>query len=287
MAELGTTARVLVLTFLVASMLSLGMQTALSDLRSLVASRSFLLRALLANFLVIPILGMALVLLLPLQPHVAGALLLLACTPGGLSAIQFTGQVKGNAASAVAVMCMLAVLAVFVSPLILKLLLPADVRMAIPYGGALLFFLVFLLIPLLGGMLLLSKLPGAAMKLSKLAALVGAVAFVGFMVVTGSARQMAVGEIGTVAVGAMLLFIALSMAVGWFIAGSARDSRRILATATSMRNAALCLAIVESSAPGHAVLVPLIAFSLLMVPTNMLFSIYNAVQAKRRKREAE
>jgi hypothetical protein len=64
------------------------------------------------------------------------------------------------------------------------------------------------------------------------------------------------------------------------------DARRILATATSVRNAALCIAIVENSAPGHAVLVPLIVFSLLMVPTNMVFSIYDAVQAKRRERSA-
>ena len=285
MAELTTTAKILVLTFLVASMLSLGMQTGVSDLRSLVASKSLLVRTLLANFLLAPILGVALVLLLPLEPHVAGALLLLACTPGGLSAIQFTSQVKGSAALSVAVMCLLALLAVFVSPLILKLVLPTSVRMVIPYGGALLFFLVFLLVPLLAGMLLLSKIPGAAMKLSKLAALVGLVAFIGFMVATDAARKLAVGEIGLTAVGAMLLFIVASMAIGWLMAGSARDAKRILASATSMRNAALCIAIVETSAPGHAVLVPLIAFSLLMVPTNMLFSIYNTVQEKRRTRK--
>lgn len=286
MDGLGTTAKILVLTFLVASMLSLGMQTGVSDLRSLLASRSLLVRTLLANFLVTPILGVALVLVVPLEPHVAGALLLLACTPGGLSAIQFTSQVKGSAALSVAVMCLLALLAVFVSPLILKLVLPASVQMVIPYGGALLFFLVVLLVPLLAGMLLLGKAPGAAMKLSSLAALVGLVAFIGFMVATGAARKLAVGEIGLVAVGAMLLFILASMAVGWLMAGPARDARRVLASATSMRNAALCIAIVESSAPGHAVLVPLIAFSLLMVPTNMLFSVYNTVQEKRRARNA-
>lgn len=286
MDELSTTAKILVPTFLVASMLSLGMQTGVSDLRSLLASRSLLVRTLLANFLVTPILGVALVLVVPLEPHIAGALLLLACTPGGLSAIQFTSQVKGSAALSVAVMCLLALLAVFVSPLILKLVLPANVRMVIPYGSALLFFLVFLLVPLLAGMLLLSKAPGAAMKLSKLPALVGLVAFVGFMVATGAARKLAVGEIGSIAVGAMLLFILASMAVGWLMAGPARDARRVLASATSMRNAALCIAIVESSAPGHAVLVPLIAFSLLMVPTNMLFSVYNTVQEKRRARNA-
>jgi BASS family bile acid:Na+ symporter len=183
-------------------------------------------------------------------------------------------------------MFLLALLAIFISPPLLKLVLPAKVPMVVPYGSALLFFLAILLVPLLAGMLLLAKAPGAATKLSKLTGLVGIVAFVGFMVVTGAARQLAVGQVGQVAVGAMVLFILATMAVGWLMAGPARDARRILASATSMRNAALCIAIVESSAPGHAVLVHLIAFSLLMVPTNMLFSVYNSVQEKRRARKA-
>ena len=155
----------------------------------------------------------------------------------------------------------------------------------IPYGGSLLALLLYMVVPLLAGMLVLDKAPGAAAKLSKLLALVGIVAFVAFMVVTGSKRQAAVGEIGMVAVGAMLLFIFASMAVGWFMGGPNRDSRQVLATSTSMRNAALCLAIVEASASGHAILVPLIAFSLLMVPTNMLFTVYNKIQAKRKAKK--
>jgi len=282
---LNTTEKLLILVFFVSSMLSIGMQTHVSDLRSLLASRGVLLRTLLANFLVVPIVGVVIALLLPLQPHVAGALVLLACTPGGPSAIQFTSQVKGSAAMAGAMLGLLSLLAVFVSPLILKLVLPGNVQMVIPYGNALLSFLVFLLLPLLAGMLLLGQAPGAAPKLSKLLALAGIVAFVAFMVVTGDARKAATGEIGLTAVGAMLLFIFASMAVGWFMGGPTRDSRQVLATSTSMRNAALCLAIVEASAPGHAILVPLIAFSLLMVPTNMLFTVYNKIQAKRKAKK--
>ena len=282
---LDTTEKILVLLFLVTTMLSIGMQTRVSDLRSLAATRGLLVRTLLANFVVVPIAGVAVVLFFPLQPHVAGALMLLACTPGGLSAIQFTRQVKGGAALAGAILGLLSLLAVFLSPLILKVVLPGNVQIAIPYGSALLSFLVFVLLPLLAGMFLLGKAPGAAAKLSRLLALVGLVAFVAFMVVTGGARKAAAGEIGMAAVGAMLLFIFVSMAVGWFMGGPSRDSRQILATSTSMRNAALCLAIVESSSPGHAVMVPLIAFSLLMVPTNMLFTMYHTIREKRKAKK--
>lgn len=281
-----TTDKILALTFIVTCMLSIGMQTGVSDVRSLVASRGFLVRTLLANFLVVPIVGVAIARMLPLEPVVSGALVLLACTPGGLSTVQFTSKIRGEAHVAGAIVCLLSLLALVVSPLLLHLALPSTVRLVIPYGSALLFFLLFVLLPLLAGMLLLDKAPAAAIKLSRPLALVGVVAFVAFMVVTGDFRKAAAGDIGFAAVGAMLLFILLSMAVGWFMGGPTRDLRQILASSTSMRNAALCLAIVQASSPGHAVLVPLIAFSLLMAPPNMLLTVFSAVQAKLKARRA-
>jgi BASS family bile acid:Na+ symporter len=283
---LNTTEKLLILLFFITTMLSIGMQTRVSDLRFLVASRGFLVRTLLANFLAAPIAGVAIALLLPLQPQVAGALVLLACTPGGLSAIQFTSKVKGHAHLAGATLFLLSLVAVFISPVILRLVLPGKVEIVMPHGRVLLFFVAYLLIPLLAGMFLIDRKPRIAAKLSKLMGLVGVVAFVAFMVVTGAARRVAAGEVGMVAVGAMLLFILVSLAVGWFMGGPTHEFRRILATSTSMRNAALCLAIVESSSPGHAVIVPLIAFSLLMVPPNMLFTVYHAIMEKRRAKRA-
>ena len=279
---LSTPEKILVLIFFVTTMLSIGMQTRRSDLRLLVASKDFLVRTLLANFVAAPIAGVAIVLLLPLQPQVAAALVLLACTPGGVSAIQFTSKVKGHAHFAGATLFLLSLLAVFISPLILRLVLPGRVEIVMPHGRVLLFIVAYLLIPLLAGMLLIDRKPGIAAKLSRLMGLVGVVAFIVFMVVTGAARRVAAGEVGMAAVGAMLLFILVSLAVGWFMGGPKREFRRILATSTSMRNAALCLAIVESSSPGHAVMVPLIAFSLLMVPPNMLFTVYHVIMEKRR-----
>jgi BASS family bile acid:Na+ symporter len=281
-----TTEKMLALTFIVTCMLSIGMQTGVSDVRSLGASKGFLVRTLLANFLVVPIVGVAIARLLPLEPVVAGALVLLACTPGGLSTVQFISKVKGEAHVAGAIVCLLSLLALFVSPLLLHLVLPGNVRLVIPYGSVLLFFLLFLLLPLLAGMLLLNKAPGAAGKLSMPLALVGVITFVSFMVVTGDFRKAAAGDIGIVAVGAMLLFILVSMVIGWFMGGPNRNLRQILASSTSMRNAALCLAIVQASSPGHAVIVPLLAFSLLMVPPNMLFTVYFAVRAKLKARKA-
>jgi BASS family bile acid:Na+ symporter len=203
-----------------------------------------------------------------------------------MSTVQFTGKVKGEAHVAGAVMCLLSLLSLIISPMLLQLILPATVRLVVPYGDAMLYIVLFMLLPLLAGMLLLDKVSAVAQKLFKPLSLVGLVTFLTFMVITGSFRQAATGEIGTVAVGALLLFFVVCMLVGWFFGGPTRNLRQILATATSMRNAALCVAIVESSLPSHIMLVPLISFSLLMVPTNMLFTIFFVVQDKMKARKA-
>src|SRR5450631_696011 len=142
MFQLDTTGKILVLLFLVVAMLSVGMQTQVSDLRALLSSRSFFARLLLANFVIVPIVGVAIAHLLPLEPPVAAALVLLACTPGGLSALNFTTKVKGSEYLAGAAMCLLSLLALVVSPLMLKLVLPAHVELVVPYAKYLAFVLI-------------------------------------------------------------------------------------------------------------------------------------------------
>jgi BASS family bile acid:Na+ symporter len=135
-------------------------------------------------------------------------------------------------------------------------------------------------------MVLLNMLPAVAPKLAKVLLLVGIVSFVAWMVTSGSWRKEATAEIGGGGVGAILLLIFASMVIGWFMGGPTHDQRQILATSTSMRNAALCFGIVQATQPGHPVEAPLIAFSMLMVFPNMIFTIYHAVRAKRKARNA-
>jgi len=286
MELVSTKEMVMLVVFFVASMMSIGMQTRVADMASAAAERRYLSRALLANFVVLPFVGLAITLLLPLSPPVAGAILLLACTPGGLSAIQFTGQVGKTSSLAAGVLFLLSFLAVFVSPLILKFVLPGDVQLVIPFGQALWFLLAFLVLPLMVGMLLLAKLPAVAEKLAKPLLLAGVISFVAWMVTSGTWRKEAVAEIGGGGVAAILLLIFVSMTIGWFMGGPNHDERQILATSTSMRNAALCFGIVQATQPGHPVEVPLIAFSMLMVFPNMVFTVYHAVQAKRKAKKA-
>jgi predicted Na+-dependent transporter len=277
--------KLLVLSFLVTTMLSIGMTTGVAQLRSLLVSRSLMVRMLIANFVIVPAVGFALARFMPLAPATAGALVLLACVPGGLSSIQYTSKIKGEQTLAGAMLVLLSVLAVLISPLILRIVLPLGAAFALPYGRILGFVAIWLLIPLGVGILLCDKAPGVAPRLSKGLGIVSLVLFIAFMVVMKSYRKEAVASIGSTAVGAMILLIVTSMAIGWVMGGPGRDRRQLLSTVTSMRNTALCLVIARNAPSGDAVMVPLIAFSLLMVTPNTLLTVYSAIRSAIRSRK--
>jgi BASS family bile acid:Na+ symporter len=282
--EMDLLPRILTLLFLITAMLSVGMQTTAGNLRSLLRSKGLLLRSLLANFVAVPIVGFVLARTLPFKPEAGVALLLLACTPGGISALQFTTKIRGAAVFAGSSAFLLSFLAVFLSPALLTLVLPGDISVGIPYGRALLFILVFLLLPLVAGTLVRSRRELLAEKLSKLCVIMSAVLFVVVTALIMGLRKEAMNAVGKEDLLYMLLFIIISMAVGWFMGGPAKETRPVLATVTGMRHAALCLLIALNTFPDPAVQSPLVAFSAVMIPPNLLLTAYMVIRSRKAAR---
>jgi len=69
-------------------MLGIGLQVKAGDVLAVFRSRSLMIRSFLANFLITPLFGLLLVRFIPMETEVAASFLLLACAPGGLSAVQ-------------------------------------------------------------------------------------------------------------------------------------------------------------------------------------------------------
>jgi bile acid:Na+ symporter, BASS family len=281
---MDTLPRMLMFLFMFTAMLCVGLQTTAGDLRSLLESKGLLVRSLLANFVAVPIVGIVLARTLPFKPEAAAALLLLACTPGGLNALQYTTKIKGASLFAGSSAFLLSFMAVFLSPVLLTLVLLGDVYVKVPYARALFYIMVLLLLPLVGGMLVRGRWVRRAEKLSKLSAVVSAVLFVAAYVLIMGLRKEAMHSLGKGALLSMLLFIGISMAVGWFMGGPAKQTRQVLATVTGMRHVSLCLLIALNTFPGPEVQTPLVAFSALMIPPNTLFAVYMVISSRRAAR---
>lgn len=282
---MGTADTSVAILFVVASMAGVGLHARASDIFAAVRDRRLLLAAVVVNLLVIPLMGWALVWAVDLPSNAGKALLLLACTPGGPSALQFTSKQSGAWARAGAVAVWLSLLSVLVSPLLMGGIAPPEVSLVVPYTRLFWWFVLLLVLPMVGGMMFRRFWPGKAVTVSKAMTWLGTVAFVGFVVMTLSERRAATGSLTAGSMLTMLGFILLCMAVGWLMGGPGRETRRVLAAASSMRNVAVCLAIVTQSFPGLDVRVPLVAFSALMIPPNMLFFVGTRVRDWRARRK--
>jgi BASS family bile acid:Na+ symporter len=269
----------LTLLFLIGTMLSIGLQVTLPELRLALADRRLVLRVVLVNFVLVPALGALLVRTLPLSTNVAVALVLLAAAAGGPNAIQFSSKVKGGLATAAAFLFLLSLLSIPLAPAISRVLLPADTPLELPVGRALRGLLLYLLLPLLAGLAVHRLRPGLAVRLAKPLAIIGTLAFVAVVVRTMAVKKQAMAALEQPELLAMLVLIIGSMVLGWLVGGPVRETRRVVANTTGMRNAAIALLIAFNSFAGTDVDAAVVACTALMIPANMIFTVLGNVRA--------
>jgi predicted Na+-dependent transporter len=77
---------------------------------------------------------------------------------------------------------------------------------------------------------------------------------------------------------AMLALIFGSLALGWAFGGPARETRRVLASTTGMRNAAIALLIALRSYAGTDVDAAVVACVALMIPVNAVYTIAGTIR---------
>ncbi len=281
---LDTLQRAILMFFLVASMAGIGLQVNRRDVAAMLRRKSLLARSLLVNFLLIPGLGWLTTRLVTMTPASANALLILACAPGGITAVQFTSKERDVLAFAGQTAFLLTGLSIFLSPFLMSFFLPADLPLVVPYARAFWYVVLFLLLPMGLGVALRERREHLAEKLGKPMAWIGSISFLAFVVMTLSTRREAMAGMSSGEVIAMLGFIIATMFLGWVAGGPQRETRQVLASASSMRNVALSLAIVTRSFPDAGIDVPLVAFCALMITPNMIFLALTLVVMRLRRR---
>jgi BASS family bile acid:Na+ symporter len=230
-------------------------------------------RALLANLVIIPLLGVILARLFALSPDVRIGFLLLALSPGGLFALQFSRVSKGNLVLAVALLVALSVLAVVLTPALVALLFPAIGEGRLPLVQLVLLLLSLIAAPLLVGRAWQQFTPEAAPRLGRLLGVLSIVLFVITTVAAGKYKSPAIKAISTREIAAIVTLILVSWSIGWLLGGPQVRNRKVFAISTSLRNVGVCLPIAINYFPGTAVVVPILAFSGISIPMNMIFAL--------------
>lgn len=285
----GPLSKSLSIAFLISMSMSLGMEVTWRQLVSSLRDQGLVWRALAANLVLVPLLGLAIARIVPMPLDFMIAFLLAACAPGALISLRYTRNRDEDAPFAAGLTALLMLAAICFTGPITELILPAQARMNVPFDRIATVIVLFMALPALAGFAIQRwgdtsvGVKDDVILIRKIVLLSARGFFLTWAILVTFEQSRAVRQIGIRTVAAMLALILGSMIIGWLLGGPKRDNRRILATGTSMRNIALCAVISLENFPGTAVDVGIVAFSALMLTPNSILAIYENFRRKREK----
>ncbi len=267
----GTVIDVVTIVFVLATMLSMGLELTLEEILSSIRRRRLLGRALLANIVIVPILAFALVLTVPMETEYAIGLLLIAIAPGAPFGPKLAELSKSNIAFASGLMAVLGIVSVVTIPLSAAVLMPADVSID-PLEIAWM-VVVAQLVPLLVGLGMNARYRFVASQLSSPVQRLSSYSlFVLIALLIADNATELLGLVGTGTLFVSLVVIVASLLLGYVSGGPASGTREALATTTASRNAAIALLIATTSFDDSSVLTMVVAFSLVGVVASALLA---------------
>ena len=267
----------LVAIALVELMVATGLGIRLAEVVDAARDWRLLARAGLVNYVAVPCAAVLLLLLIRVEPTAAAGFLILAVCPGAPYAPPLTALAGGNVAISAGLMMVLAGSSVIVAPLLLSMLLPfttgsGELRVdALRMLGTI---LVTQLLPLSSGLAVNYWRPDLAARLLKPAVAVGKilnVAVIGLILLT-QARQLM--EIRFIGILAMLIWLGISIVLGWSAGGLKDKDRRAVALTTSIRNVGLGVVITTSAFAGTPAVTAVLAYGLVQLLGSFLLALW-------------
>jgi BASS family bile acid:Na+ symporter len=142
----------------------------------------------------------------------------------------------------------------------------------LPFAWLILMLLLLVVVPALAGRALQRLIPQHAPKLGLWLGRLSIVIFIIAAVAAGRYRTPAVKLMGTNGIAAIVLLTLAAWIVGWLLGGPEIRNRKVLAISSSMRNVGVCFPIATNYFAGTEVFIPMLAFSGIMIPMNMVLA---------------
>lgn len=259
---LQTLASFSVIVFVVTSMLAMGLGLTITEILAPMRDTGLVVRAVLTNFVLVPLLAVAILGVLHLSEPLAVGLVLLACSAGAPFLPRLVQMARSDTAFAVGLMVALMVITIVYLPIALPLLLPG-VRVA-PFAIAQ-SLVLSMLIPLAIGLFVKARYSAIAARLEPVMTQTSTVALIiTIILILVGGLDLVLRAVGSGAILAALLLIVGSFALGYVLGGPAHDSHVVLALGTAQRNISAALVVAASNFTDPNVVVMIIIGSLLM-----------------------
>jgi predicted Na+-dependent transporter len=242
---LSTLQNLFTLSFVVTSMLSMGLSLTVSQILQPLRNTRLVIMALAANFVVVPAVAFALSRIIPLDQSVQIGLLLLGTAAGAPFLPKLAQIARANLAFSVGLMTILIIVTIVYLPVVLPLLLPG---VEVDARKIALTLIVTMLVPLLIGLLIKVRYEGAAGELVPVMSQISTISLALLLVLMlGLNISNMIALFGTGDIIATVLFIAISIAAGYLLGGPSTDTKQVLALGSGARNLAAAFIIATDS----------------------------------------
>jgi BASS family bile acid:Na+ symporter len=249
------------LVFAVSSMLSVGFSYTVQQIIGPLRNARLVIGALLANFVVVPLLGYVITQVLSFGEGREVGLFLVAAAAGAPFLIKLVQAAGEDVALASGLLVLLLVVTIVFMPIVVPLALPYAEVSALAIAGPL---VLTMLLPLIIGLVLDAVIPSWTERLRPL---LGTVSTVALVVLLVSTVLNNFGEIldvfGTGAILAALLFIAGAFASGYLLGITGRGTREELGLATAQRNIGAATVVATQSVEDPDTLVMVVIASIV------------------------
>jgi len=222
--------------FVVSTMLNVGLTQKLSDITAHLKNYSFVVKMLVANFIVAPLVMIGALYFAPFDRALKAGLLIFSLCAGAPFLIKLTQTAKQDVALGAAVMMLLMVVTVVYTPIVLPLVLSG---ISVDAWGIAKSLLLQLFLPIVVGMMIVQLLPDFARKVQPWVGWLGNIAMYVLVCATliGYFPNM-IAIVGTGAILVGLLFVAAAFGIG-YLAGAGKDHLQdVGGLGTAQRNTA-------------------------------------------------
>lgn len=198
----------------------------------------------LSQFLIMPLLAVALTRIIPMPPEVAAGVILVGCCPGGTSSNVMTYLAKGDTALSVACTSVTTLLAPVVTPFLVLML--ASEYLPVDAWAMFQSIVKVVLIPLALGFLAQRLVPGLVRSALPVLPLVSVTGIVLIVAAVVGASQAAIAQSGLMIFAVVVLHNGLGYLIGFLLgwaAGLSLARRKAIAIETGMQNSGLAAAL--------------------------------------------
>jgi predicted Na+-dependent transporter len=217
--------------------LSLTMKQILDPLKNV----RMVILALVANFVLVPILAYGIAILFNLDNSLRTGLILLSTAAGAPFLPKLVDVAKGNIAFSVGLMVMLMVVTIIYLPIVLPLLLgdvqvnPWDIAQSL---------IIMMLIPLAVGLFIKARYEETAAKIQPTFGMASNIALI-TLTVLGLVLNFSemIALVGSLGILAGIIFILVSLVIGYLLGGSNPQDRSVMGLGTAQRNISAALVV--------------------------------------------